>query len=262
VREPTEDTERLENVATPLPLVVTSVVPSSEPPPDWIDATTWAPPTRLLLTSLTSTTGDRLKTLPVNANTGGCVTTVTEAARPAPRFTVLDVTLIPALAKRRVRGPTVPVIFRFVNVASPDALVATIVVPPIEPPPDWMEAVTLTPPTGFPAPSDAVTTGCWPNAMSFEALLDGCVEMTSCASGPAWSWMLFEVPVAEPAVNRSVRGPTVPTMARLPNVARPDAFVVAVSVPPIVPPPVAIDAVTTAPGMSVPAASRTSTEGC
>jgi hypothetical protein len=68
---------------------------------------------------------------------GGCVRSVADAGAPALRFTVLDVTLIPpALANRSVRGPTRPVIFKFVNVARPDAFVVTIVVPPIDPPPD------------------------------------------------------------------------------------------------------------------------------
>jgi hypothetical protein len=58
VRAPTvPEIERLENVATPLPSVLTVVAPPRLPPPDWIDASTPAPPTRLPLTSRTSTAG-------------------------------------------------------------------------------------------------------------------------------------------------------------------------------------------------------------
>jgi hypothetical protein len=49
------------------------------------------------------------------------------------------------------------------------------------------------------------------------------------------------------AVKVKVRSPAVPVMERLVNVARPLALVVAVVVPPNVPPPVAIAAVTTTP---------------
>jgi hypothetical protein len=120
----------------------------------------------------------------------------------------------------------------------------------------------LTLPTGLPAASDAITTGCWANTTSFVALLDGCVDMTSWASGPASSWILPEVAVAVPDVNFKVRVPTRPLIARLPNVATPEAFVITVAVPPRVPPPVAIDAVTPTPATGLLPASRTSTEGC
>jgi hypothetical protein len=66
------------------------------------------------------------------------------------------------LVNRNVRFPAVPVIDRFVNVATPLPFVATVAVPPSVPPPDAIAAVTFTPAwfTGFPAPSRNCTTGC------------------------------------------------------------------------------------------------------
>src|SRR5689334_16213623 len=58
----------------------------------------------------------------------------------------------------------------------------------------------------------------------------------------------FEVTlVCDGAVKLSVRAPAVPVIARLVKLATPFAFVVAVAVPPRVPPPLAIAAVTTTP---------------
>jgi hypothetical protein len=49
------------------------------------------------------------------------------------------------LVNRNVRFPAVPVIDRFVNVATPLPFVATVAVPPSVPPPEAITAVTLTP---------------------------------------------------------------------------------------------------------------------
>src|SRR2546429_6040773 len=61
-----------------------------------------------------------------------------------------------------------------------------------------------------------------------------------------------------------VRSPAVPVIARFVKLAAPLAFVVAVSVPPRVPPPVAIAAVTVTPAWlaGLPLASRSCTTGC
>jgi hypothetical protein len=60
--------------------------------------------------------------------------------------------------------------------------------------------------------------------------------------------MLADVVLVSPgALNVSVWLPVVAVMDRFVNVATPEAFVVAVSVPPSVPPPEAIAAVTTTP---------------
>jgi hypothetical protein len=77
----------------------------------------------------------------------------------------------------------------------------------------------------------------------------------------------MDVEVAEvkpDAVKLSVRAPSVPVIARVANVATPLASEVAVVVPPSVPPPVAITADTTTPGLltDAPAASRSCTMGC
>ena len=64
-------------------------------------------------------------------------------------------------------------------------------------------------------------------------------------------------------MNCRVRAPTVPVMARLVKVARPEALVLTVVVPPSVPPPEAIAAVTdTTADTGFPEASRSCTVGC
>ncbi len=66
------------------------------------------------------------------------------------------------------------------------------------------------------------------------------------------------------ALKLNVRSPIVPLMARSVKLATPLAFVVAVSVPPRVPPPAAIAAVTVTPAWltRLPAPSRSCTTGC
>ncbi len=76
--------------------------------------------------------------------------------------------------------------------------------------------------------------------------------------------VLDVAPASEPDVNDSVRPPTVPVIFRSVNTAAPAALVVAVGVPPSVPPPEAIAAVTTVPlvATGLPAASWSCTTGC
>lgn len=90
--------------------------------------------------------------------------------------------------------------------------------------------------------------------------------MTASAVGaPAVIVTVPDVVLVRPdAVNLRVRAPVVPVIARLANVAAPLAFVVAVRVPPSVPPPVEMDTVTTIPACvtALLAASRNCTTGC
>src|SRR3989441_987387 len=71
-------------------------------------------------------------------------------------------------------------------------------------------------------------------------------------------------PVSPVAEKLSVRSPAVPLMDKLVKLATPLPLVVAVSVPPSVPPPVAIAAVTTTPAWltGLPDPSRSCTTGC
>src|SRR5947207_8677384 len=77
--------------------------------------------------------------------------------------------------------------------------------------------------------------------------------------------MVVERALVSPAAEKlKVRSPTVPVIARLVKVATPLLFVAAVRVPPSVPPPVAIAAVTATPVWltALPLASRRCTTGC
>jgi len=79
-------------------------------------------------------------------------------------------------------------------------------------------------------------------------VLLGCTVNASWAAGPAVIVTAFEVTLVSPVVAKlSVRSPTVPLMERFVKVAVPLDVVVAVAVPPKVPPPVAIAAVTVTP---------------
>src|ERR1043165_7611242 len=94
-------------------------------------------------------------------------------------------------------------------------------------------------------------TGCWANGTPLCALADGCVVIVSWLAGgggAAVISMVFDVtPVKDVALKLNVRDPAAPLIDRFVNVATPLALVVAAAVPPRVPPPLAIAAVTTTP---------------
>ena len=167
----------------------------------------------------------------------------------APVVTAIlpDVVLVSVpLAKRRVRGPTNPPIDRFVKVATPEALVTMVATPPSVPPPDAIDAVTVTPAcnTALAPASTSWTTGCGASGEPASALVAGCVVMRSAAATPAVMLTVFDVTaVRTPSPNCSVRIPTAPVIVRFAKVATPVASDVAVVVPPRVPGPLAIVAV-------------------
>jgi len=89
--------------------------------------------------------------------------------------------------------------------------------------------------------------------------------MLSWVAAPAVIVIVVEVAAVSPeALKLNVRSPAVPLIARFVYVATPLPFVIAVAVPPSVPPPVAMAAVTAAPlWLTVlPLASRSCTTGC
>src|SRR5690242_19260805 len=133
---------------------------------------------------------------------------------------------------------------RLVHVATPDAFVCAVGVPPRLPVPVSFEAVTVTPETRLPLTSVTVTTGCGLSA-AFMAAPPGCVFMVTVAAAPADSVMAPDVAVpARPVpVNVTVYVPTRPVMMRLENVAVPPLVVTCV-VPLSTPLPLASDAVT------------------
>jgi len=82
---------------------------------------------------------------------------------------------------------------------------------------------------------------------------------------PALSAIVPDVAALSPvALKLSVRSPAVPLIDRLVKVATPPLFVVAVTAPPRLPPPVAMAAVTVTPAWltALPAPSRSCTTGC
>jgi hypothetical protein len=91
-------------------------------------------------------------------------------------LTELDVTGVsPGAANCSVRTPVAPVIDRLVNAATPLEFVTAESVPPSEPPPDAIDAVTLTPavPTGLFEESCNCTAGCGENTALFAAVAGG-----------------------------------------------------------------------------------------
>ena len=133
--------------------------------------------------------------------------------------------------------------------------------------PDAIVAVTTVPLwlTGLPLTSWTWSTGCCANAAPLCAVFEGWVVMPSWVATPAVMEIVVDVAAASPeALKLRVRSPTVPVIDRSVKLATPLAFVVAVSVPPSVPPPVAIAAVTVTPASpaGLPLASRSCTTGC
>jgi hypothetical protein len=116
--------------------------------------------------------------------------------------------------------------------------------------PDAIAAVTTTPAwlTAFPAASRTWITGCWVNATPLDAVAEGWVVTVNWDAAPAVTVTVVEVaPVSPVAAKLSVRSPAVPLIAKFVKLATPVPSVVAVTVPPSVPPPVAIAAVTVTP---------------
>ena len=125
-------------------------------------------------------------------------------------------------------------------------------VPPNVPAPVAIAAVTTMPGTPFPEASFTWITGCWAKAAPLAALTEGCVVIVSDVGVPAVMFTMPEVTLIGPIAEKvSVRSPTSPVIMRLVNDARPAAVPVAVAVPPSVPPPDAMDAVTTTPATSL-----------
>ena len=189
-------------------------------------------------------------------------------AAPGMRVIVLEVTPMSEVAlKFNSRSPVTPVIDRSVKVATPAALVSTVVVPPSVPPPVAMETVTPTPAwlTALPAASRSWSAGCWAKTTLLAAAADGWLVSERRAAAPTLMAIGFEVAPASVGTRKfSVRSPAVPVMDRSRKVAAPLTLVIAVSVPPSVPPPVAIAAVPSTPTSltGLPAASRSWMTGC
>src|ERR1043166_9053968 len=271
VRSPaTPVIDRFVKLATPLPFVVAVSVPPSVPPPVAIAAVTVTPVwlTALPLASRSCTTGCCADAAPLWALLDGCVVMLSWLAAPAAMLMVAEVAGVsPVAEKVNVRSPAAPVIDRFVKLATPLAFVVAVSVPPRVPPPVAIVAVTFPPDwlTGLPLASRSCSTGCWANATPLCAALEGWVVMLSCVAAPAVMVMAVDAALANPVAEKlNVRSPATPVIDRFVKRATPLPFVVAVSVPPRLPPPVAIAAVTVTPVWltALPLASRSCTTGC
>src|SRR3989441_312196 len=183
---------------------------------------------------------------------------------------VMTVELAPVSAvaeKFRVRSPAVPLMDKLAKLATPVPVVVAVSVPPNVPLPVAIAAVTTTPAwlTGFPAPSRNRKSGWWGKRAALGARGDVTEVTVSWVAAPAVIVMAVDVTLVSPVAEKlSVRSPAVPLIARLVKDATPLPVVVAVSVPPNVPPPVAITAVTTTPAWltGFPAPSPSCTTGC
>ena len=169
---------------------------------------TSTPLTALPLASRTITEGATATAVPATADCPLPALTSTVLAGPAVRLMALDATSVnPGLVNRSVRAPTVPVILRSVNDATPEELVLRVSVPPSVPSPEAIAAVIAVPPwlTLLPAASWIRTTGCGDSGTPFCAVVPGGVVMASFAAGPAVTTKLELLTEARPGdVARSV----------------------------------------------------------
>ena len=127
--------------------------------------------------------------------------------------------------------------------------------------PELISAVIVMSDTGSPNLSVTSMTGCRASATPLSVVADGCVVILSEDGGGAVTAIAVEVTLASPvAAKRRVREPGAPVIMRSVKLACPLASVWRLTVPPRVPPPVAIVAVTTMPlwGTGLPTASRSS----
>src|SRR2546425_232684 len=262
--------DRLGKLATP-PAAATVAVPDSVPPPGFVPIATVIFPVNpvavlpLPSSALTWTAGVIAAPAVVVV---GCTENTSCVAAPAVTVMVPEVTaLSPVAPKVRVRSPTVPVIARFVKVATPPAVVMAVRVPPSAPAPVAMAAVTVTPDwlTGLPAPSRSCATGCCANATPLCAEAEGWVVIVSCVAAPAPTVIVPEVaPVSPVALKLNVRSPAVPVIARFVKVATPLPSVFLFNDPPTAAlpapsPPVALPIYWLT---GLPAPSRSCTTGC
>ena len=153
----------------------------------------------------------------------------------------------PGAVAVRVLVPAVIPSVQLPTVAIPLALVIWFA-PVMLPPPPASAKVTATPWTGLPLASFTITDGGTATAVPVVAVCWSPAFTAIWVAAPAVTSTVADVtPVKPVALKPRVRGPTVPMMDRLVNTAVPAELVVAVAVPPSVPPPDAIAAVTVVP---------------
>src|SRR5437588_9389 len=163
-----------------------------------------------------------------------------------------------------VFGPAVALRVQEVSAAIPSVPVLTGVAGVTVPLPAAGVNVTATCATGLLLASFPITAGGGLTAVPAVADVPPAFRAIV-AAAPAVIVIVVDVADVSPvAVKLRVRSPAVPVIARLVKLATPLPFVVALSVPPSVPPPVAIAAVTVTWAWltALPLASRSCTTGC
>ena len=185
-----------------------------------------------------------MKSTPLTAP-DGCEVIADAVAVPKVKLKELDVTAVSEVGVNvNVNGPAVPVSRKLVNVATP-ATAARVVVPDNVPVPVAIVATTLTVElvTVLPFASTILTTGCPVKSTPLTAP-DGWVVIAEADAAPNVKVNDDDVTaVSAVGVNVKVKGPAVPVIRKLVNVATP-ATAARVVVPDNVPVPVAIVATT------------------
>ncbi|MBK6422321.1 MAG: hypothetical protein IPF77_08915 [Gemmatimonadetes bacterium] len=198
-------------------------------------------------TSTIRTTGWVASAAPLAALADGWACMASAAA--APGFTVaVNVTgvRLPTWAERWL-VPAVPLRVQLPTVAMPEPLVSTLPLLTV-PSPAVAVKVTVAPATGLPLTSTTRTEGAGATAVPAVPVSVVLEAADTVAGAPASTWMAPEDRATSPvAVKLRVRVPTVPVMARLVKVTTPLALLATVVVPPRVPPPATIAAVTWTP---------------
>src|SRR5205823_1863300 len=239
--------------STPLPLVVARCSPRTVPPPVAIPA---IPPAPALLSTLSlpdalPISGCCAKGTPLWAVAEGSVVTVNWVAVPAVSVTVAELTPVSPVAEK-LGGQTTPVNVSawLVTYATPGPVVVAVRVPPSVPPPVAIAAVTVTPAwlPGLPPPFPYTTLFRSAKGTPLWAVAEGSVVTVNWVAVPAVSVTVAELTPVSPVAEK-LGGQTTPVnvSAWLVTYATPGPVVVAVRVPPSVPPPVAIAAVTVTP---------------
>ncbi len=135
-----------------------------------------------------------------------------------------------------------------VTAAMPLAFVSTAVVGLTVPPPVATAKVTDWPATGLPLASRTITDGGVATAVPTVAVCPLPAFTATWVATPAVTVTVPDVtPVSPDAAKLRVRAPTSPVIARFVKAAAPPALVATDAVPPSVPPPVAMAAVTSVP---------------
>ena len=245
---------------------VTELVGFTEPPPATVQFTVM-PATGFPFTSVTRASwgvASVLPTGPVRLSPENLASTELVPAVPVA-LNVIGLPVSPVALAVNPFAPAVAPRRHDVSAAIPLAAVEIGAVGAITPPPAVTAQVTATPATALPLASRAMTEGGVATVAPATAVWPPPACSASCVAGPAVIVIVPEVTLVIPVEAKvSVRGPTVPVIRNPLKIAAPVALVTTVAVPPSVPPPLEMLAVTVTPESATgfPAPSCNCTTGC